>query len=700
MLNQSFFKEKNAFIFGIIFILIISQCISTQAQSLGVSAVVNDTLNTACTVADYEVNGLSPVFSFAGSSGGNLVQLAVNPLKTGLNESARALRIKQTNETIWWSRLQITFAKPVKVKNNTRYLHLMVKTPLSSISVLTFEPKEHWFGSGVSRRNEWCDVVVDLMASTYNLNGTVLKGFGICSNSATFIPNNEWYVDQVSFSADAKARPLRTTFLDQITCEMTTEDTDWNFVDKNPLNTLKLTNNGISSVSFKLNINVRSASKDSIQYSQHDLTLAVGESKTIQHELVNPNPGFYRYYLDLTDGNVIRNKVIRQIGYNPDQMNIALDAEPDFDSFWNLAKAELASVAPMYKVTYKQTSGTHLIYDVEMKSIKGKTIKGYLSVPNKTGKFPAIVISFGYGVTATIPDRNDDYVAFAYNIRGQGISTDYTRTDDFFVNGLTDKNTYYYREAYMDALRAVDFICSRSEVDTTKIFAEGESQGGALTYVIAALDSRILAASPRLPFLADFPVYYNIKEKVNEIDEWPMYGLKQYMSKYNFPSATLFRNLSYFDLKNFARKIKCPILMCVGLQDATCPPSINFAAYNMVKQPKEYVILKTNGHYSSPSFISYKDAWYQKIINNMKTSVKEIKINDFDNQIHTSVYEKKLKIENTTGSPLHLTVYSVDGKLKNKMIIQKSNSLPIDSGIYFLSFSDYQNQTTRKVLVH
>ena len=654
---------------------------------------------TACTVADFETNGTSPTFTMGGTSGGSVLQLTDNKVKNGSNETLKALQIKQTNETVWWCRANITFNNPVKVNSNTRYLHVMVKSPLSGISVLTYEPGEQWFTKTVTKRNEWCDVVVDLMTTSNNLNGTILKSVGICGNSSTYIPDMEWYIDEVTFSGDAKERTGKATFLDQIACELITEDPDWNFVNKNPLNTVKITNNNSSSATFGLNIYVRSAAKDSVKLTQIALTMAAGENKSITHELTNPTPGFYRYYLDVTDGNSIRNKVVRQIGYNPDQMVSVNDAQADFDEFWDVAKAELASVAPEYKVTYKQTYGTHLIYDVEMKSIKGKTIKGYLSVPNKSGKFPVIVVSNGFWVTATIPDRTDDYVVFNYNIRGQGISTEYTYTDDLFVNGLTNKNTYYYRECYMDALRAVDFVCTRPEVDVNKIFAEGESQGGALTYAIAALDSRILAIAPRLPFLSDFPLYYKIKENVNEIDEWPMNILNQFMSKYSFSSNNTFKNLSYFDIKNLAGKIKCPVLMCVALQDPTCPPSINFAVYNQVTQPKEYMILKNNGHYSDASFITYKDAWFKKILENLQSGTKELENKTFEKQIQTSINGYELNINNETGTDLEVSVYQSDGSLTRKKNIQNSTKIILTPGFYILFASDNENEMVRKIII-
>ena len=655
---------------------------------------------TACTMADFETNGINPSFIMSGSSGGSVPEVVENPDTTGINQTSRSLRVTQKNEGTWWCRATLNFNIPVKINSNNRYLHLMVKSP-SGISVLTNDPVEHWFTNiALTKRDEWCDVVVDLMATGYNLNNTVINSIGVCANSNTYIPDMVWYIDEVTFSNQSLARVPRSSFLDQLTCTLTTEDPDWNFVDTNPVNTIQVTNTGTSPATFRLNIDVRTAAKEPYKLTSDTLTLAAGESKTIRHELMNPEPGFYRYYIDVTDGSAVRNKFIRQIGYNPEQLVSINDSQPDFDAFWDAAKKELAGVAPEYKVTYKQKYGSHLIYDVEMKSIKGKTIKGYLSVPDKTGKFPGIVLSNGFGVTATIPDRTDDYVTFTYNIRGMGLSTDYVTTDDYFVNGLKDINSYYYRESYMDAIRAVDFICTRPEVDVNKILAEGESQGGALTYVIGALDPRIKAIAPRLPFLSDFPVYYKIKENVNEIDEWPMNLLNQYMSKYSLSKVSTFRNLSYFDIKNLAGKIKCPVLMCVGLQDPTCPPPINFAAFNQVQQPKEYMILKNNGHYSDATFMIYKDAWFKKILDNMESGTPDLEDKSFDNQIQTYNTGDNLFIYSATQTPVNLNVYKTDGTLVNKTTFQTSSVLSVPSpGIYLLAFSDWQHQFVRKTIV-
>jgi cephalosporin-C deacetylase-like acetyl esterase len=58
----------------------------------------------------------------------------------------------------------------------------------------------------------------------------------------------------------------------------------------------------------------------------------------------------------------------------------------------------------------------------------------------------------------------------------------------------------------------------------------------------------------------------------------------------NHPEAKwddVFKVLSYFDIKNLAPWISCPVIMAAGLQDETCPPHTNFAGYNQITSEKD-----------------------------------------------------------------------------------------------------------------
>ena len=64
-------------------------------------------------------------------------------------------------------------------------------------------------------------------------------------------------------------------------------------------------------------------------------------------------------------------------------------------------------------------------------------------------------------------------------------------------------------------------------------------------------------------------------------------SFKQYFKEHpEIPEDEIYKTLSYIDIKNLAPWIKAPVLMSIGLVDKTCPPHINFAAYNQLNVPK------------------------------------------------------------------------------------------------------------------
>jgi len=198
----------------------------------------------------------------------------------------------------------------------------------------------------------------------------------------------------------------------------------------------------------------------------------------------------------------------------------------------------------------------------------------------------------GYGSKPWSPkaDANPGFVEFVLSVRGQGLQQPSNIYGDWITYGIQSKETFYYRGAFMDLIRAIDFISSRPEVNTKNIFAEGGSQGGAFTLAACALDHRIAAAAPFIPFLSDYPDYFKIVH-------WPGDAVKSAMAKQQGMTETqLYDMLSYFDIKNLAGWIKCPVIMASGLQDEVCPPHTNFSGYNRISTEKEYHIYPTYGH--------------------------------------------------------------------------------------------------------
>jgi cephalosporin-C deacetylase-like acetyl esterase len=318
-----------------------------------------------------------------------------------------------------------------------------------------------------------------------------------------------------------------------------------------------------------------------------------GETAVRTFEYSSQVPGFYRFTVQFVRNGESLMEEKFNLGYEPEKIQSPVDSHSDFKAFWENNLKELAKVAPEYKMTLVPDASNkdYKVYLVEMKSLNGKIIRGYYSQPTREGKFPIQINYMGYGSTPYYSNtRWDGFAHYVPSIRGQALNR-LTPEDDLWITiGLADKEGYYYQGAFCDVVRAIDFVCSRPEVDAEKIAVIGGSQGGALSFVAAALDKRVKVAAPSIPFLSDYRDYFKI---VN----WPRSDFDNYKKAHpDMDWEHVYDLLTYFDIKNLAPWITCPLIMSFGMQDETCPPHINFAAYNQVKSEKVWVACARSGH--------------------------------------------------------------------------------------------------------
>lgn len=328
-----------------------------------------------------------------------------------------------------------------------------------------------------------------------------------------------------------------------------------------------------------------------------EVTVAADSSLTV--ELGRLEPGFYQLRL--------RDSVRWNIGVRPDEVLSPPDAAEDFDAFWESTLAELEEVPlePEFTKVPEYSNELRSCYEVRYPSFGGALSGGILSVPNAPGKYPVIIVYMGYNAAPFYfdPSARPDCIEYLVSVRDQGIYR--TPEARWIDQGLSSKEAFYYRGAFADAKRAVDFVASLDQADPERMVAWGESQGGALTFVAAALDSRIRAIAPAVPFLGDYRDY-------GRIVEWPVHEVLAQADTEGIPHETLYQMLTYFDVKNFAPRINCPVYMSFGLQDPTCPPHTNFAIYNNLgSTDKRWYCVPTCGHamWLEPAWSAERDAF-------------------------------------------------------------------------------------------
>ncbi len=293
----------------------------------------------------------------------------------------------------------------------------------------------------------------------------------------------------------------------------------------------------------------------------------------------------------------------------------ALTKQPDFESFWvqTIAESNRQPLNPALEEFPYPVEGV-TVYRLQYDGFgTGTRVNGWYLVPKhplpagKDGKSPAILQFHGYSGSKGRPGiylhwALQGYHVLAVDTRGQDGDTPDNQTYPdgsavgYMTKGIADPMTYFYRFAYMDCLRALNFLQSQPEIGPVAL--TGVSQGGGLTLAVAALGAGqpIMAAMPDVPYLCHF------RRAVEVFTTGPYQELVNHWKVHPTAVENDFRTLSYFDGLNLADRIKCPVLLSVGLLDTICPPSTGLAVYNHLKVAKELKVYPYNGHEGGSSW--------------------------------------------------------------------------------------------------
>jgi cephalosporin-C deacetylase-like acetyl esterase len=297
------------------------------------------------------------------------------------------------------------------------------------------------------------------------------------------------------------------------------------------------------------------------------------------------------------------NKADAGVVADPDQIHPTAACPDDFDAFWKSKLDELSHVPPNARLEDADAANPAVLYSkITMDNIRGSHIQGQVARPRNGEKFPAIFIPQWAGVYALQKSWVTGYAAqgwLALNIEAHDIPIDKPEQyykdlyngdlKNYWMIGNQDRDTSYYLRMYLSCVQSIAYLKSRPDWNGKTIVVTGGSQGGQQTIAVAALCPQdVTAAIALVPAACDMWA-----PSIGRASGFPVWWDQTWGGR----DANKVRESSkYYDPSNFAPRIKCPVLVGVGLHDDLAPPSSVFAMVNQITAPKELIILPTSGH--------------------------------------------------------------------------------------------------------
>ncbi len=323
----------------------------------------------------------------------------------------------------------------------------------------------------------------------------------------------------------------------------------------------------------------------------------VGEAVTLS------DPGFVRCEVRVRSESK-EYRGIATAAFTPELIKPTQLLPDDFWEFWDNAKIAAAKIPidPHLVLIPERCTEKTDVYHVSIQNFQtGSRIYGILAKPRTPGKYPAVLDVPGAGVLpypGIVDLAEMGIITLQIGIHGIPVTYEANLYKDLgaaalrnyqFFN-LDDRDNYYYKRVYISCLRAIDYLFTLPEFDGSELAVCGGSQGGALSIVTAALDSRVKYLVSLYPALCDLTGYLH-----GRAGGWP-----HMFNETNAPFLAKEEKINvsaYYDVVNFARAVNVPGFYTWGYNDDVCPPTSYYAAYNQISAPKELYLAKETGHW-------------------------------------------------------------------------------------------------------
>lgn len=350
-------------------------------------------------------------------------------------------------------------------------------------------------------------------------------------------------------------------------------------------------------------------------------TVTLKNGKAVINLGTMKQPGFKDCVLKTeVDGKTYTHHV--KVGFSPEQLKPFTKNPADFDEFWtkNIDDVQKLPLKFTKEKVEKYSTDEFDCYLIKLRVDKqGHHVYAYLTMPKKAGKYPVVLCPPGAGIkTIKEPMKRTYYVKNGFirmemEIHGLNpeISTEdfadmskaFNSTNNAYLeNGLDNRDNYYMKHVYQACVRCIDYLTSLDEWDGKNVIVQGGSQGGALAIITAGLDKRVTQCVANHPALSDMAGYLGDK-----CGGYPHFNRSNQML-----TPDKVKTMQYYDVVNFARRVKAETYITWGYNDNVCPPTTSYIVYNLISAPKEALITPINEHWTSDDTEYGQMLWIKK----------------------------------------------------------------------------------------
>ncbi len=309
------------------------------------------------------------------------------------------------------------------------------------------------------------------------------------------------------------------------------------------------------------------------------------------------------------------------VGFAPEKLAPTQTEPADFDEFWGRGRAALTKVPlePRLELIPEASTGAINVYHVSFRTWSRSDsapspsrIYGILCEPKKPGHYPAFLRVPAAGVRSYRGERTlaeQGAITLEIGIHGMpvnGPAEIYAQLRSGALEGyaqfnLDDPERYFYRRVHLGCLQALEFLRQRKHWDGKSLIVFGASQGGMLALATAALDPQVTAVAGMIPAYCDVTGYLH-----RRAGGWPHLFRAVGNGR---ASPEKVATTAYYDTVNFARRLRCPVLVTVGYNDENCAPTTVYSAFNVISAPKELVVALEAGHTVTPEMDARVRTW-------------------------------------------------------------------------------------------